>query len=71
VVHVFGHGVHDEQLFLVMELLDGEDLSSRLERCGTLPRREAAWVLVQAARGLTQAHELGPWTSSRTCSSPG
>jgi serine/threonine-protein kinase len=59
VVQVFDHGVHDEQLFLVMELLDGEDLSSRLKRCGALPLREAAWVLVQAARGLAQAHELG------------
>jgi len=59
VVRLFDHGVHDEQLFLVMELLDGEDLSARLKRRGPLPLRAAASILVQAARGLARAHELG------------
>src|SRR5262249_49964880 len=45
--------------YLVMEYLDGESLSVRLERQGVLPPREAAELVRQAALGLGAAHRWG------------
>lgn len=45
--------------FLVMELLRGEDLRTRLARAGALPLRVAVRVLYQAARGLGAVHRSG------------
>jgi len=42
--------------FMVMEHLDGEDLQTRLGRCGPLPLAEAVGYVIQAAAGLDQAH---------------
>ena len=44
--------------FLVMELVEGEDLARRLER-GALPVEEAIDVSHQLARALEAAHEKG------------
>ena len=49
------HGMH----FFAMELVDGCDLSSYLEQNGPLPIAKAIDVLLQTARGLQYAHELG------------
>jgi serine/threonine protein kinase/predicted ATPase len=46
----------DGHLFMAMPLYDGETLQARLER-GRLPFAEAATIALQAARGLTHAHE--------------
>jgi serine/threonine-protein kinase len=43
--------------FLVMELLDGLDLQTLIRRVGALEPRAAARVFIQAARGLSAAHE--------------
>jgi serine/threonine protein kinase len=43
--------------FLAMELLDGLDLDTLIKRAGALEPRAAARVFVQAARGLSAAHE--------------
>jgi serine/threonine protein kinase len=60
VVDVFDFGT-DAELgldYLVMELLEGEDLAARLAR-GTPPRRVALAILRQAARGLAAGHRAG------------
>ncbi|MFN7936279.1 MAG: protein kinase [Bryobacteraceae bacterium] len=46
-------------MFLTMELLSGETLSSRLKRDGPLAPRAAVEILRQILDGLTAAHELG------------
>ena len=48
-------GVH----FLVMQYIDGEDLSDLVKRRGPLPAGEAADYMLQAARGLAYAHGQG------------
>jgi eukaryotic-like serine/threonine-protein kinase len=58
IVSLFDTGVHDGQLFAVMELLDGETLRQRLS-VGALPVRKAIDYGVQIARGLGAAHEKG------------
>lgn len=48
-------GIH----FLVMELINGVNLSHLLYRCGPLPIADACELVRQAAVGLQCAHELG------------
>jgi predicted ATPase/class 3 adenylate cyclase len=48
----------DGHLFMAMPLYDGETLQARLER-GRLAFADAAAIALQAARGLTHAHERG------------
>jgi serine/threonine-protein kinase len=43
--------------YLVMEYLEGEDLAHLLFRAGPLPVPRAAYILIQACRGLVAAHE--------------
>jgi serine/threonine protein kinase len=43
--------------FLVMELLEGEDLAQRLKRVGRLSPGEAVATLLQVLEGLAAAHE--------------
>jgi serine/threonine-protein kinase len=57
IVQIMDYGAEDETLYLVMELLVGEDLASRIRRFGQLPLPMAASVLGQACKGLTLAHE--------------
>jgi len=52
------HVDSSDRLFLVMELLQGEDLDSYLRRRGRLPLSEVLQILTQAARGLNAAHQL-------------
>ncbi|HEX6273202.1 MAG TPA: serine/threonine-protein kinase [Polyangiaceae bacterium] len=59
VVEVFEHGVWDGLPFIVMELLDGEELGARLERLGMLEPEAAYRIVAQIARGLSHAHALG------------
>ncbi len=55
-LHDVGRSEHGP--FLVMELLQGEPLSRRLER-GPLPPREALRIASEIARGLAHAHDRG------------
>ncbi len=45
--------------YLVMELLEGEDLRTRIDRAGALPIADAAEILEQLAHGLGAAHAAG------------
>jgi len=45
--------------YLVMELLEGEDLRSLLNREGSLPARRAVALIVEACRGLSEVHAAG------------
>jgi serine/threonine-protein kinase len=56
-VHVYDYGDEQGTLFLVMELLHGEDLSARLRRVGRLTLAEAAGLVDQICKALECAHE--------------
>jgi eukaryotic-like serine/threonine-protein kinase len=58
VVQVLDHGVFEGTPYIAMELLEGEDLSRRLER-GALGPGELGAILNQACKGLAAAHALG------------
>ncbi len=59
VVQVFDHGVTPEGLpFIVMEFLEGRDLS-KLVLKGPLPLDQAAEVVSQVAKALSRAHQVG------------
>jgi serine/threonine protein kinase len=61
VVQVFDHGLLDDRIpYIVMELLEGENLSSFIQRHGgTLSPRVTAQILTQACRALGKAHAQG------------
>ena len=59
VIQVYGAGVHQGHHFFAMELVEGQDLSKVLKTEGRPDHAQALdWVL-QAARGLAAAGELG------------
>src|SRR5262249_1729586 len=59
VVQILDHGIDGTQPFIVMELLEGEDLFERLNKRNRLTLREASRVVTQVARALTRAHQAG------------
>jgi eukaryotic-like serine/threonine-protein kinase len=59
VVQVHDYGVEEETPFLVMELLEGEDLGALIRRRGRLTVTEAVRVLVPVCKALRRAHEAG------------
>ncbi|MEJ7735591.1 MAG: protein kinase [Polyangiaceae bacterium] len=59
VVQILDHGIDEKQPFIVMELLDGEDLYERLQRRTRLTLDETAKIVTQVARALTRAHGAG------------
>lgn len=59
IVQVIDHGVDDDTPYIVMELLEGEDLSARLAARRRLPLDEVSRILSQVARALRRAHEAG------------
>jgi eukaryotic-like serine/threonine-protein kinase len=59
VVQIIDYGIHDEIPYIVMELLEGEDLGVHLAREGTLSLGRAAMILRSAAKALRLAHDAG------------
>jgi serine/threonine-protein kinase len=59
IVRVIDHGVEGPLYFLVMELLDGEDLGSVLERHKRLPEAVARRIVVDVCEALVEAHGQG------------
>jgi eukaryotic-like serine/threonine-protein kinase len=59
IVRVFDAGEDEATglLYLVMELLDGEDLQSLIDRVGPLDPHAALLITAQALAGLREAHE--------------
>jgi len=59
VVTISEHGVHDELPYMVMELLEGEDLSQRLKGNKRLSMVDTVKIVREMCRALNRAHELG------------
>ena len=59
VVHVYDYGEDPTGPFIVMELVDGEDLATILRRSGALPPRQVARIGSGVARALAAAHARG------------
>jgi len=59
VVRVHDYGVDGDVPFMVMELLDGEDLGRRLKRDGPMTMDQLLPLLRQIAKGLEVAHAAG------------
>jgi serine/threonine protein kinase len=60
IVQVFDFGYHtDGSAYIVMELLDGESMATRLERLGRLAPRDAFRLMKQVAISLGAAHARG------------
>ena len=56
VVQVYDYGIQEGLPYIVMELLDGENLSQRLRRYGRLDPETAATIFQQICKGLKAAH---------------
>jgi serine/threonine-protein kinase len=59
VAQVFDHGVSEGRPYIVMELLEGEDLAKRIAREGRVPPSETVVIASQVAKALERAHALG------------
>ncbi len=59
VVRVFDLGVHATAPYIVMELLEGCDLSARLRGQGPLAASEAVDCVLEACIAIAEAHALG------------
>ena len=59
VCRVYDIGETDNQIFLSMEYVDGEDLSSLLRRIGRLPCDKALAIARKICAGLAAAHDKG------------
>ena len=59
VCRVYDVGESEGRLFLSMEFVDGEDLSSLLRRIGRLPDDKAVEIAQQLCAGLAAAHRSG------------
>lgn len=59
VVHTYDYGIDRGHAYMVMELLEGEDLSVRLAREKRLQATRVAKILDQIAKGLDAVHAAG------------
>lgn len=59
VVQVFATGSYDDRPYIAMELLDGADLGSIVEKHGPLDSLTAAHAVLDAAQGLAAAAHAG------------
>lgn len=56
IVRVFERGQHQQKLFIVMELLKGEDLARKIEREYRIGINEIFDIMIQAADALVRIH---------------
>jgi eukaryotic-like serine/threonine-protein kinase len=59
IVAVYDFGQDPAGPYIVMELVDGEDLATIIRRSGALPPRQAARIAAEAARAVQAAHDRG------------
>ena len=59
IVAVFDFGEEASEPYIVMELIDGQDLASILRENGPLPPRQSARVCAEVAKALHAAHVRG------------
>ncbi|MFO0937677.1 MAG: serine/threonine-protein kinase [Gemmataceae bacterium] len=59
IVQIYDFGRTKKFMYLAMELLEGEDLASRLHSAGKLGEWETWWIIRQAAAGLAHASAIG------------
>jgi beta-lactam-binding protein with PASTA domain/tRNA A-37 threonylcarbamoyl transferase component Bud32 len=59
IVSVYDYGNDQAGAYIVMELIDGEDLASVIRRTGAVPPRQAARLAADVASALAAAHGRG------------
>src|SRR5207248_3317959 len=59
IVDVNDMGNEDGRAFIVMEFLDGEDLSARVERTGPMPIDELVDIMLPVCSAVAEANRLG------------
>ncbi|MDA8564085.1 serine/threonine protein kinase [Mariniblastus sp.] len=59
IIHAFDFGIHNEQLFLVMEFVDGIDAEKLLLKHGRLPEIHAWFIALQVCHALANANQMG------------
>jgi eukaryotic-like serine/threonine-protein kinase len=59
VVQILDYGIDQRSPFIVMELLEGENLAQRLSRVGRLSPAETARIVTHVARAIGRAHDAG------------
>ena len=59
VVQILDYGMDEGSPFIVMELLEGENLAQRLRRVGPLSPAETVRIATQVGRAIMRAHEAG------------
>ena len=59
VVQILDHGMDGETPFIVMELLEGESLGTRLRRLTKLAPEEVARIFAGVGRAISRAHKAG------------
>jgi serine/threonine-protein kinase len=59
IVAVYDFGTDADGPYIVMELIDGEDVATLLARNGPLPPRQAARLAAEVAHALSAAHARG------------
>ena len=59
IVAAYDAGVHEGSHYLVMEYVEGRDLSYLVENHGPMPVEQALGYILQAAQGLSHAHKKG------------
>ena len=59
IIHAFDFGIHNEQLFLVMEFVDGIDAEKLLLKHSRLPESHAWFIARQVCHALDNANQMG------------
>jgi serine/threonine-protein kinase len=59
VVQILDYGMDGKVPFMVMELLEGENLAQRIKRLGRIAPGETARILTHVGRAVARAHEAG------------